>query len=398
MTEDNKKRRIAIVGPLFPYRGGIAHYTAMLARELGTDNTLLLINYCRLYPRIFFPGKTEFDNSAYVFSEKAHQLIDMLNPITWLRAIFRIRRFCPDAVIIQWWQPFFMPMVLTISLFLKLWQIPVILICHNVVSHEGCFIDRFLSNRAFAGASGLVVHARHDAEELGHRYPNKKVIQADHPVYDMFPRGPETKEELKRQLSFPDGTRIILFFGLIRAYKGLGVLLEAMKRLSDPTVHCLIVGENYEAREKYGLLIQSLGIGANVRIIDEYIPNEDVYRYFTVADVLVLPYLSASQSGVAQIAWSFSCPIIATTVGGLPDLFSAPGSGILVPPGSTEGLVNAIRQALEPEIAAKIKQTMNKELHRFSWHVLGQKLEQLIMQLNTQRKRNTIHGTDNGHQ
>ena len=326
--------RISIIGPAYPLRGGIAHHVYWLRQELvSRGHTLQVISFRRLYPRIFFPGTTELDVSRIKLDAGAIALLTPLNPITWRRTFKEVQAFSPDVILFQWWQPFFGPLVGVLARWFRRCGFRCIIECHNVVPHEGSPIDGQLSRFALAAADHLITHSSKDRNDLLEVIRGKQISIAALPRLKEFSGAARPSR----------AGRKILFFGKVRAYMGLMLLLEAMPRvLSKVECELIVVGEFYDPIEKYQKLISTLGIESQVQIINRYVANEEVIPIFEKADVLVLPYLSASQSGVARIALSNGLPVIASNVGGLSETIIDGVNGLLFPPGDSEALAARI--------------------------------------------------------
>ena len=242
----------------------------------------------------------------------------------------------------------------------------VVFLCHNVVPHESSRLDRFLSGIGLGAADAFLVQSRQDGADLDRIHPGSRWAFNPHPVYDWFEMARFDRESARAALSLRG--RVLLFFGLIRPYKGLDVLLRAFARVADELdATLLVVGEFYEPRGRYDALIEDLGISARVRVVDRYVPNEDVEMYFKAADVATLPYRTATQSGIVQTAYSFELPVIVTRVGGLPDVVRDGATGFVVPPEDPDALAGAIRRFYEEDAAARFAEGIRSDLDRFSW-------------------------------
>ena len=326
--------RITIVGPAYPLRGGIAHHTYWLQRELTSrGHTVQVVSFRKLYPRLLFPGTTELDTSRLKLDPGAQPILTPLNPLAWMRALGAIRAFAPDLVVFQWWQPFFGLLVGAIGRALRRSGIKVIIECHNIYPHENNPLDRSLLKFAFVPADCFITHSARDREDLSLLAPGKPISVCSLPRLDEFSVD-----------AAPNRTgRTILFFGKIRKYKGLAVLLEAMPRvLSQVDCRLMIVGEFYDPIDRYGEIIRKLKLENCVVIDNRYVENEEVPGIFAQADLLVLPYLTASQSAVAQIALSNGLPVIASDAGGLSEAILDGVNGLLFPPGDVDALADRI--------------------------------------------------------
>jgi len=371
--------RICLVGPAYPYRGGIAHYNTLLARELQSRHEVFVINFKRLYPDFLFPGKTQYDESGEALSVESRRLIDSINPFTWVRAGFEIVNRKCDVVIFQWWHPFFAPAYAKMCAIVRIFsRAKIIFICHNVIPHEQSFIDKVLLSGAFALPHGFLVQSMEDRENLLKLRAGARISLHPHPIYDFFRRDDTTPEEARKRID-AGSEPIILFFGYIRPYKGLIYLLRAMPEIRDKVgARLIVVGEFYEDKEPYMKEVKDLGIGENVEFIDRYVPNEEVESFFLASDLVVLPYLSATQSGIVQIAMAFDKPMVVTRVGGLPDVVAEGKTGFIVPPEDSDAIAKAVVRFFEEGWAERMKEYFPKEKERFSWKSMVSTLEDLI--------------------
>jgi glycosyltransferase involved in cell wall biosynthesis len=364
--------KVCLVGPAYPYRGGIAHFTTLLAREFMRSHDVLVVNFKRLYPSVLFPGKTQFDESASPIDVVSERIVDSINPVSAIAAARRIARFAPDVVIFQWWHPFFAFAYAGIRLFLRrLWKGKILFLCHNVLPHEASLVDRTLTRIAFAGADGFLVQSNEDEmllhEIKGADLGGARSAMHPHPIYDVFKTDSIGREEARRVLGLSG--RVVLFFGYIRPYKGLDILIEAFAgALRSVEMTLLVVGEFYEDRSRYDELIERLGIGSRIVVVDRYVPNEEVERYFVASDVVVLSYRSATQSGIVQVAYAFRKPVIVTAVGGLPDVVEDGGSGFVVPPEDPEALARAMVRFFQENRAERMEAGIEAMRERFSWN------------------------------
>ena len=326
--------RVSIIGPAYPLRGGIAHHAYRLRQALiARGHTVQVISFRKLYPSLFFPGTTEMDRSELKLDAGARSILTPLNPATWLEAIKEVESFAPDAVVFQWWQPFFAPLVGTLARAFAKRGIKRIIECHNIFPHEASPLDRLLLKFAFSSVDRFITHSNKDRQLLATLVDARRISVSSLPMLDEFCGSGRSSRAGRR----------ILFFGKVRKYKGLDVLIEAMpKVLSEIECELVIAGEFYDSANKYLRLIRELGLERNVRIENRYIPNEEVQNFFEQADVLVLPYVSASQSGVARIAFSNALPIIASDAGGLSETVAENINGLLFPARDSNALADRI--------------------------------------------------------
>ena len=319
--------KIALIGPSAPWRGGIAHYTARLYRALErSGHRVELFNFKRLYPSLLFPGRTQIDHSDVQFGVQDNRSLDPLDPLSWFATIRRIVDFAPDRLVLQWWHPYFAPCYRAISTAASLAGIDVTVQCHNVEPHESTAIDGWLLQLAYGGADRFVVQSEPERQRLRRYVRDGRGIRvAAHPPYDQFAAQGATARDWRDRLGLRR-QRVLLFFGLVRHYKGVDILLEAVSRLpAELDVALVVAGEHYEDAARYTELIDRLALGDKVRLYDEYVPNEDVAGLFELADACVLPYRHATGSGVANIALSAGLPLLMSD---LPDLRDAFGEGV----------------------------------------------------------------------
>jgi glycosyltransferase involved in cell wall biosynthesis len=363
-------KSIAVLGLSHPFGGGIAHYSTLLVRELRRHDPVRFLTLRRQYPAFLFPGQSQYDDSAVTITEENEPIIDSINPLTWLRTAFTLWRGRHDLVIVQWWNPFFGLAFGTITNLLSLVsRAPICFLCHNVLPHEGSLLDRWLTGYAFARATHFIVHSEHDKTNLLALAPRAPVTKTRHPTYAVFGAHDLCdKAAARRRLGLGVNRATLLFFGLIRPYKGLEYLLRAMP-LVVREVDCvlLVVGEFYEPKDRYTHLIEDLRLGEQVELVDRYVKNEEVSLYFRSADVVVLPYVEATQSGVVQIAFGLAVPVITTDVGGLPEIVEDGCTGFVVASRSPEQLAGAIVRFYREAREDSFRNEITRRRSEFDW-------------------------------
>jgi glycosyltransferase involved in cell wall biosynthesis len=361
--------RIGVVGPAHPYRGGIAQFLAVLCSELKSrGNTLGVFNFTRQYPSVLFPGRAQTTDSAPAIAVESKRTVDSINPLTWFRTYRALRAFKPDVVLMSWWTPFFAPCFWTIAFLMRrLGRVPVVYVCHNVIPHERRFVDVPLTKLALGEADFLVLLSKQSESELKGLLPKSRYTALYHPRYSFFLKPGLTRARAREGLGVSG--RALLFFGYVRPYKGLGVLLDAFAAFAarDDEARLLVVGEFYEDREPYEAQIERLRMGDRVTLVDRYVSDDEVAHFFLAADLLVLPYLSATQSGVIQIAQSFGLPVVTTDVGGLPEVVEDGKTGFLVPAGDPEALAGAIGRFFDGGWRERMAPHLERAAARFSW-------------------------------
>jgi len=360
-----------MIGPSYPFRGGIAHYTTLLYRALRQRYDVRFYAFKRQYPAWLYPGRSDKDPSQSAIREEGIEcVLDSLNPLSWWQVARRIRSNSPDLLIIPWWVTFWTPQFWSIIHLVRRSCAPKILfICHNVVAHESRVWDRLCTKLVLRHGNYFIVHSDEDLHNLKQLLPQANVRKVFHPTYEVFDGEPLSQSEAQKRLGISG--RTLLFFGFVRPYKGLEYLLDAMPAIVRNTgARLLVAGEFWRDKERYLEQMRRLGIEDHVTLVDKYIPNEDVAVYFSAADLVVLPYVKATQSGIVQIAYALHKPVVVTNVGGLPDVVEDGKTGFLVPPQNAPAIADAVttfyQSAREPELAANIAQTNQ----RFSWDAM----------------------------
>lgn len=374
---------LAILGIAWPMRGGIAQYTTILARELARRHRVDFISFKRQYPSILFPGKTQLDTSEDPLRFPTQPIIDSINPATWFQAANRVSAARPDAVLFKYWMPFFAPAYGTILRQVKKhWRprpVRSIMIVDNLIPHEPRPFDLRLTRWLMKTVDAYIVQSGAVREDLLRLRPDASFREVAHPVYSLFgERVP--KEEARRALGLDPSQPLLLFFGFVRRYKGLDTLLRALPAIRaglDRPPRLVVLGEFYEGREETRALITRLGLDEAVEAPGDYVPDEKVGLYFSAADVVVLPYRSATQSGIVQIAYQLERPVICTDVGGLAEVVLDGRTGLVVPPEDPEALAAAVvryyREDLEPGFVEQVRE----EKRRYSWDPLVAAIEEL---------------------
>lgn len=365
--------RIALLSCFYPYRGGISQFNANLFQELGRKHIVKAFNFTRQYPEFLFPGKTQYvtpdDEAVPTDSER---LLDTVNPFSYLRTLKAIREWNPDLLVVRYWMSFFAPSLGFITRRMRK-HCKVISILDNVVPHEQRFFDTPLTKYFLGGSDGCITLCNAVADDLLRIKPDAKYKVIYHPLYSHF-GAKRDREEAENTLGLKHGKRNILFFGLIREYKGLDILLEAFAGLDDK-YQLIIAGEPYGSFDKYADIIKRTGTGDRISSHLHYIKDSEVSLYFSAADLAVLPYRSATQSGISSVAYHFEVPMIVTAVGGLKETIGDTGTGIV----TEEGTPEAVRESIEeyfadPSIRTGCIEAMRREKKRLSWEEFARQL------------------------
>jgi glycosyltransferase involved in cell wall biosynthesis len=372
--------RITLVGPVYPYRGGIAHHTTQLALGLQAQgHEVRVISFRRQYPGWLYPGKSDRDPSHSAINVPADLILDPLKPWTWYQAARLIANSHPDLTVIQWWTTFWAPAYFILTTLLNKRKARVIYLIHNTYPHETRPWDHTLARLALQGGNAFIIQTARERDRLAALIPKADIRLCLHPTYPRFSEQPIPQAEARKRLSLPEGAPLLLFFGIVRPYKGLRHLLEAVAKVNqdmNQEVFAYIAGEFWEEINIYQKLIAGLKIDNRVFIEDRYIPNEHADLLFSAADALVAPYTAGTQSGVAGLALSYSLPLIVTdpVAQGI-DATNAPFFRV-VPPGDAQALANAVRELL-PELPKIRLQKCNECPALTDWSRMVSAIEEL---------------------
>lgn len=328
--------QVALFGPIQPFRGGIAKYTLRLHTALSKRCDLTTISFHRQYPAWLYPGVSDREPGQEGYRHpRVRYVLDALNPLTWRKAAHSIRSQGCDLAILSWWTLFWAPGFALIAWLLRRHQIPVALLCHNLNDHDSGRLQRWLTRYFLAQADAFIVHTSEQEAILLKLFPHKKVVRHPHPVYNQFPEA---------SITLPQRGRLeLLFFGFIRPYKGLDLLVQALAEVADKTVFLTVVGEPWIDPETLRTRILSMG-APNVELHFEYVDDVSAANYFKRADIVVLPYLTATGSGVAALAQNYERPLLVTAVGGLKEVVENGVTGHIVEPNSVDQIVKCIRE------------------------------------------------------
>ena len=334
--------KIAFLSTFYPYRGGIAQFNAHLYQALSKQHEVKAFNFTRQYPDFLFPGKTQYvtpeDKAVPV---KTVRILDSANPLTWRRTARAILREKPDVAVFGYWMSYFAVSLTPVARILRKHGVKTVTVVHNAIPHEPKFFDKPLARRFFKQNDLLVSMCDAVTADIRSLCPQARIVQRPHPVYDHFGERRD-KIEARQALGLDPDLRTLLFFGLIRDYKGLDLLIDALPLLGEG-YQLVIAGECYGSFDKYQSRIAATGLGANIKVFNRYIGDDEVPLFFSAADVCVLPYRSATQSGITAIALHFEVPVVATPVGGLAESIERPGIGLMASEVSSQALAETIR-------------------------------------------------------
>ena len=335
--------------------------------ELSRQHTVRAFNFKRQYPEFLFPGKTQFvtaDDPAV--SVESVSLLDTANPFTYGKTARAILDWKPDLVVMRYWMSWFAPSLGYVARRLKRRGVKVVSILDNVVPHEPHFFDKPFTRYFLSGSNGSVVMCEEVAKDLLGIRKDLPYTILPHPLYTHFGEKMD-RAEAERTLGIPGGRKNLLFFGLIRHYKGLDILLEAFRQLPDD-YQLIVAGEPYGSFEPYQKIIDSLPGKDRIHLIPAYIPDSEVRKYFSAADVTVLPYRSATQSGISSISYHFEVPMIVTAVGGLTETVGGRGTGLVAEQATPESVLQEIlRYFGHAEVRQECIRNIRREKERLSW-------------------------------
>jgi len=380
-TKNSKPRKVVIVGPAFPLRGGIANFNEALAlsmKKQGFDVSLTSFSY--QYPKILFPGKTQFDVTGTPPKDiEINTLISSVNPMSWKKAAKQILEKQPDYVLIRFWLPFMGPSLGYIAKRLRKKGIKVIGITDNVIPHESRIGDFQFTKYFIKNCDGFVTLSKSVLEDISKFTDNKNKLMLPHPVYDIFGRKASREESIKK-LKLDSNTSYILFFGLIRGYKGLDLALEALNdaRIRGLKLKLIIAGEYYDKKEKYQEIIDMYNLKDAIISHDFYIPTEDVKYYFGAADCVVQPYKTATQSGITQVAYHFDKPMIVTNVGGLPEIVPHEKVGF-VAECNAQAIADSIVRFYKEDRREEFENNIPAEREKYEWKYFVKNLDDFVM-------------------
>jgi len=371
--------KIAIIGAAYPFRGGNAHYTSVLYLNLKKRHDVKLYTYKRQYPQFLYPGKTDRDKSKKVLKiDEAIRILDYANPITWYATYEKIKKDAPNLLIFNWFTIFAAFQFFVIATLIKRHtKTKILFIGHNVIPHEPSFFDKVLTIPALRTGDFFIVHSKDDFLNLKKFIPEANVEQAHLPIFDIFSFNKVDKKTAKDKLGLKG--KVLLFFGFVRKYKGLEYLIRALPLILEQLdVKLLVVGEFWEGKKMCENLISELNLNNNVKVIAEYVPNEDVGIYFSACDIVVLPYTSATGSGIVQIANSFSKPSVVTKVGCFPDVVENGKTGYLVEPKDPSAIAKAVLEYFsDPKNEKVFNDNIDSKKNEFSWDIMVEIIEGL---------------------
>jgi len=381
--------KVVLLGSAHPYRGGLASYNERLAQQFITEgNETEILTFTLQYPGFFFPGKTQFTENKAPEGINITRVLNSVNPLNWIKTGYRIRKINPEILLIKYWHPFMAPCLGTVARIAKkrnTGKTRVICIFDNVIPHENRIIDRFLSTYFIRSIDGAVVMSGSVLDDLKTFRVNIPVMFSPHPLYDNY--GPViSKADAMGRLNLSQDYSYLLFFGFIRAYKGLDLLLEAFadNQLRNRKLKLIVAGEFYEDEAPYKQQIEKLGILDDVILYDRFINEDEVGAFFCAADLVVQPYKSATQSGVTQIAYHFDKPMLVTDVGGLSEIVPNGRCGYVVktdPKAITTAIVDYFDNHRNKEFTTEVR----KEKEKYTWNKMTSSITDVFHKIESSR-------------
>jgi D-inositol-3-phosphate glycosyltransferase len=375
--------KIALIGPAFPYRGGIAHHTNMLYTYLRKHgHEVDLITFTRQYPKLLYPGEFQEelgDGGGFAKRIPSERMIDSINPFNWLAVGRRLRERKYDLHIFKFWLPFFGPAFGTIARRAhRNGAKDVMIVCENLIPHEKRPGDVAFTKYLFRYCNMAVTQSSVVNNDLERLFPSIPHTMLPHPTYENF-GATLPKQEARAKLGIT-AKKVLLFFGFVRHYKGLDRLLAAMPEIVRrvPDAHLLVVGEFFDDPAPYMAQIREGGVESHVTIHDAYVANDQVAEWFSAADMLVLPYHSATNSGIAQIAYNFATPVIVTDVGSLSEIVIDGSTGFVLKDASPAGIASAVERMYEGDTIERFSEQIKVERLKYSWDAFVEGIEKLV--------------------
>ncbi len=366
-------KKILILGPAYPYRGGIASSSERLAKQfISEGHQVSMYTFTLQYPNFLFPGKTQYTEGTVPQNLTIQRKVSSVNPFNWLKIGREIRRLKPDILIFRYWLPFMGPCFGTIARIVKKNKhTKIISLFDNVIPHEKRMGDNLFTSYFLKPIDCFVTMSEVVEKDLKTLDNLKPRFNGVHPIYDNF-GDKMSREEALDKLNLDPSFNYILFFGIIREYKGLDLLLEAFSRLNrhENKIKLLVVGEYYGDEDKYQTLIKTLKIEDDLVVVNKYIDDSEVGIYFCASDLVIQPYRNATQSGVTPIAYHFEIPILVTNVGGLPEMVPHEKVGYVVEV-SPDAIKNAIQQFYSENKKEEFTSNIKIEKEKYGWEILS---------------------------
>lgn len=372
--------KLVVIGPVYPYRGGIAHFTSQLAHALiDNGHQTHIFSFRRQYPAWLYPGKSDKEpTSLPQLQLETKYTLDPIYPWTWLKTSKTIAKLNPDAVLIHWWTTFWAPAFWGLSNLLKKNGLQVIFMIHNVAPHEPLPWDNWLAKSVLQLGDAQIVQAANEQERLLSLLPNANSILCPHPIYNQFANEIEiSRNEARNRIRIKQDLPTVLFFGIVRPYKGLKHAIEAISILKAEgiPVQLIVAGEFWENITEYEEQVIEMNLSDQITLFDRYIPNEEVGLFFTAADIFIAPYIDGTQSGSVKIALGFNLPVVVTDRVS-DDILLNSESVQIIPSGDSRALSEAIRKFISDGLPKRTR-TSNED---DGWNELVAVIETMVSQ------------------
>lgn len=361
--------KIAFLGPAYPFRGGIAQFIELLAEQFGKEHQVKIFNFHKQYPQFIFPGKEQQVRAGKVPDIEIESVLTPYNPVTWPAAVKKINQWQPDLLIFKYWIPFFAP---AFGYIVRRLKCKTACLIDNIEFHEKWLFAEKFTRYALANCDLLFTMSDAVWQDAKRIFPKKQITAAFHPPYDCYDQQKYTKQSAKQKLELAE-QQVILFFGYIKPYKGLGLLIEAFSLLKkqNKNLHLLIVGEVYGDDQIYFELLRKFKVDAATTFVNRFVNDDEVELFFKAADVLALPYKQATQSGVLQIAYDMGLGAVCTPKGGLPELIDNGKTGLVAEETTARSIATALASYLKMDLEIISENCIEKSKNH-SWNTLAE--------------------------
>lgn len=368
-----------LIGPAYPLRGGIANFNLALYKELvAQGNQVKIFSFSLQYPNFLFPGKTQFETGNKPEGLEVDSIINSINPFNWYKVRRKTIQYKPDVIVVQFWMPFFAPSFGTILRNIeKKINCKVVTVTHNFYPHEKKPGDNLLLRYYTKACNRFIALSKSVQQDIIQFSSNKKASFVPHPIYNIFGNKVE-KQEALHKLKLDSKFKYLLFFGIVRKYKGLELLIESIALLkNNKDIKVIVAGEFYDDKEYYLSLVKKYNLSDQFIIHDSFIDGNDIKYYFCASDMVVQPYLSATQSGVTQIAYHFERPMLVTNVGGLSEIVPNKKAGYVTEKEPKE-IAEAISDFYDNEREKEFSEFTSEYKKNFGWDKLVEAIYKLV--------------------
>lgn len=372
--------KISFLSVFYPYRGGISQYNSLLYDALKKRNDIEAYNFSRQYPQVLFPGSSQYvTENDNVIKTPTKRILDSINPISYFRTANKINKASPDLLLMGYWMPFLAPCLGFVASRLRNKSVKVISVLHNVKPHEKRLGDKMFSRYFLKRNDAFVVMSKAVRDDLLSFIPNAKYILHPFPIYSQFGNAID-KKEAREKLNIPQDKKVLLFFGLIRDYKGLDLVIDAFNNL-DEEYYLVIAGESYGKFDDYQKQIDTNKNKERIMQHIKYIADDEVSLFISAADLNVLPYKTATQSAVVAMAYQFDSPVLVTDVGGLKDMVEPYETGVVVDFPDSKLISEGIQSFFNESMQLECKKNIQKFKADYSWDNLAKEIESLHKRL-----------------